>query len=307
LAFLKFGREDGLEADRLGVGYASTTGWDPRGVSGMLGTLARLDSADGSSRGVPNWALTHPPAEDRVVKVQAAVASAPTATGATNPDAFARRLDGLVFGDSRDKGIVRGNEFLHPILRFAVRFPQGWEIVNGDEQVAARENAASTSVMLLQAIQASGPVATIAPAQMAKAGWRAVSGEASRINGLDAYVGTYEGVLNNQRMAMRAAHVRVGDRLFVVAGLAPAAEFGRAASTFASSIDTFRTLTAQEADRIQPNRVDFYVVRPGDTWESIASGVGAGAVRPSTLAIMNGAQATAPPSVGARIRIVVPG
>ena len=39
-------------------------------MPGLLSTLGRLDEAQGSSRGVPNWALTHPPAADRVEKVQ---------------------------------------------------------------------------------------------------------------------------------------------------------------------------------------------------------------------------------------------
>jgi predicted Zn-dependent protease len=43
LLFLKYGRDDELEADRLGVRYTAETGWNPQGVAGMLQTLARLD------------------------------------------------------------------------------------------------------------------------------------------------------------------------------------------------------------------------------------------------------------------------
>jgi predicted Zn-dependent protease len=56
--FLKHGREDELQADRLGVQYTGKTGWDPHGVAGMLRTLSRLDEASGSRRGVPNWLST---------------------------------------------------------------------------------------------------------------------------------------------------------------------------------------------------------------------------------------------------------
>jgi predicted Zn-dependent protease len=68
LAFLKHGRTAELEADHLGVNYASAGGWAPQAMVGVLGTLGRLDEAQGSRRGVPNWALSHPPAEDRVAK-----------------------------------------------------------------------------------------------------------------------------------------------------------------------------------------------------------------------------------------------
>lgn len=304
--FLKFSREDELQADQLGVGYAASNGWDPRGMPGLLGTLARLDEASGSSRGVPNWTLTHPPAEDRVVKVQQIVAAQSTAGKVTNPSEFERFLDGMVFGDSREKGIVRGSEFYHPILRFAVRFPEGWTVINGDEQVSARRSDSGNVAMLLQQSSATGNLQQVAPASMAQAGWRQVSGARSTINGLEAYVGTYEGTANNTPVIARAAHVRAGDQTYVIAGVAPSGDFNASERTFASTIETFRTLSPQEADRIQPNRVDFRVVRAGETWDAIAKSTG-GTVKASTLAIMNGTEASIPPRAGDRIRVVVGG
>lgn len=307
--FLKYGREAELESDRLGVGYASQSGWDPSGVPGLLGTLARLDAASGSRRGVPNWALTHPPAADRVARVQEAVAAArATATGsATNRQDFERYLDGLVFGDSREKGIVRGNEFLHPILRFAVTFPNGWDVANGDEQVTARQSEESNLVMLLQLAQGTGPVQTMAPAQMAGAGWTEVDGDRTSINGLDAYLATYDGKAGETPVRVRAAHIRSGDQTYVVAGLAPTAAFGAATSMFTTAIRSFRALSQAQADRIQPARLDFYVARAGDTWESIARSQGAGQVSAASLAIMNGREPASAPAAGERLRIVIGG
>jgi predicted Zn-dependent protease len=160
--------------------------------------------------------------------------------------------------------------------------------------------------MVLELAPGSGPVKQVGPAQMAAAGWRQVSGEATRINGLDAYVGLYEGVSGNTRIAVQAAHIRAGDQTYVIAGVAPASEFQAARSTFSNAIGTFRTISRQEADSIQENRLDFYTVRPGDTWESIARGA-KDAVKPSTLAIMNGSDPGTAPRSGTRIRIVVAG
>src|SRR5512141_1527373 len=73
LLFLKYGRDDELEADRLGAGYEAKGGWDPHALAGMLTTLGRLDQASGSRKGVPNWLSTHPTPADRVQKVNAIV------------------------------------------------------------------------------------------------------------------------------------------------------------------------------------------------------------------------------------------
>ena len=213
----------------------------------------------------------------------------------------------MVYGDSREKGIVRGSDFLHPVLQFAMHFPQGWEIVNTDEQVAARENEESNVGIVLQLASGSGNVQQVAQAGMARAGFREASGQRTSINGLQAYVGIYDGVSNNTRIRARAAHIQSGGRVYVVAGLAPASQFSRVDSAFQTAIASFRTMSRQEADRIQPNRIDFHTVRSGETWDSIARGPSGGAVRATTLAIMNGREATSQPKPGERIRIVVSG
>jgi len=102
------------------------------------------------------------------------------------------------------------------------------------------------------------------------------------------------------------AHVQLGDQTFIDAGLSPAHDFGLVVDAFSATIVTFSELTRQEADELQPDRIDFHVVRDGETWESIAGQAG-GAVRAPTIAIMNGYDPGTPPRTGTRIRIVVGG
>jgi predicted Zn-dependent protease len=308
LMFLSNSRDAELESDRLGVGYASAAGWQPTGMSGLLGTLARLDEASGSTRGVPNWALTHPPAADRVVRVQQVVAAAsgPGAT-ATNQTDFERYLDGLVFGDSREKGIVRGREFLHPILQIGLSFPSEWIIANSDEQVVALETEDGNVAMVLQIVEAaSGSISRTARTTMTDAGFQEESGQETTINGLTAYVGRYSATAGTTPVTARAAHIRAGGVTYLLAGVSAANDFQRVDDRFSEAISSFRELSQAEADRVQPDRVDFRVVRQGETWASLA-GLGGDRVRPSSLAIMNGYDPGTPPRAGERVRIVVAG
>ena len=66
--FLKFGRDDEIQADALGAEYAAGGGWDPNEVPAFLTTLARISEA-ADRNGVPNWMATHPQPENRAVKV----------------------------------------------------------------------------------------------------------------------------------------------------------------------------------------------------------------------------------------------
>lgn len=306
-AFLKFGRDAELESDRLGVGYASAAGWLPAAMQGLLGTLARLDEAQGSRRGVPNWALTHPPAADRVAKVQEAVTAAGSSATTTNRPEYERAIDGVVFGDSRERGIVRGSQFLHPVLRFAWQLPEGWEIANSNEQVSAQPSGGNAALILQLIEHASDNPTQAAEASMTEAGFRQTGGESTSINGLQAFVGSYEGTSNDRRVLARAAVIRHGGRsgqFYRLVGLALAEAYPKVEMPITRSINSFRALSQQEADRIQPNRMRFYTVRAGDTWESLSGSTG---IKASTLAIMNGRDAGTPPRPGERIRMVTSG
>ena len=309
--FLKHGRDDEMQADRLGADYTARTGWDPRGVAGMLRTLARLDEASGSRRGVPNFLSTHPAPADRVQHVLAYVQQNPTPVGTSGRNAdeagYEHVVDGIIFGDSPSDGIIRGNQFLHPVLRLGLAFPQGWEIQNSATQVVAKAPDRENYMLLTLVPNAAGSLQQTAQASMANNGFRQVQGERTSLNGLDAYVGTYQGAMEGLgNVVTVAAHVVHNRNVYMLAGIAPPNQFQGAQQQFANSIRSFRELSQAEAAKIRPNRVDIYTVRAGDTWESLASRTG-NLAKPSTLAIMNNYEPNQPPRAGDQIRIVVEG
>lgn len=307
LLFLKYGREDELEADRLGTGYSAASGWDPAGMPGLLETLARIDDAGGSTRGVPNWALSHPPAADRVQKVQESVTAARTASpsgAARNRPQLEERLAGIVFGDSREKGMVRGREFVHPVMRFALTFPQGWEISNSDDAVTAQPGPDGAAI-ILQAGMATGSLQQSADTSMLKVGFQRVDGANRTINGLLFFVGTYRGQIEKTPAAAQAGFVKLAssEEVFRVMGVSAEAQFNNVRPAVDATIASFRELSLSEANAIQNRRVEFYAVRAGDTWESIAA-AGGNVVKPATLAIINGQAVSTPPRPGSRVRTV---
>jgi predicted Zn-dependent protease len=69
LANMKFGRDDELESDRLGVRFMAEAGYDPRSLIGVMEILAQ---AGGGNR-QPEFFSTHPNPERRVEQIQAAI------------------------------------------------------------------------------------------------------------------------------------------------------------------------------------------------------------------------------------------
>jgi predicted Zn-dependent protease len=313
ILFLKYGRDDELQADRLGAEYAADNMWDPAAVPEFLGTLARLDER-ADRRGVPNWLSTHPNPADRVDEMQKTIAELKASKQSpqgwnVERESYLRRIDGIVFGENPREGIVRGNSFLHPDLRFALEFPKGWEIVNGKEQVVGKMPGQNAFVMLQLVPMAQGrSIEEIAMRSTRNLGLREVSGGTTQINGLDAYLGTYEGSLSQVgKVIMRAAHVRQGRTIYLIAAFAPPPLYEQLERDLAASVRSFRALSRGEAENIEPNRVALYTVRRGDTWQSIAQREGGENVNAATLAIMNSHAASDQPEPGEQIKIVAAG
>ena len=308
--FLKYGRGDELQADELGARYEATLGWDPAAMPAFLSTLGRLDEAAGDRRGVPNWLSTHPEPLSRVKDIQPIVEQlkASAASFSTNRDALIRRIDGIVYGDNPEQGLARGSAFLHPALRFRIDFPDKWEIANNPQQVVAKAPGADVFMFLELVERTQGQnIREIALNAMGSAGFRSSQGERISIDGLDAFMGVYRGQVEGLgAVVARAAHITYEGKVYVVAGLVAPGAFQQADGAFVASIRSFRRLSAAEAEDIHPDRVDLYVVRAGDTWQSIAERAG-GAVKPASLAIMNSAAPGSQPKPGRRIKIVVRG
>jgi predicted Zn-dependent protease len=98
MMFMKFGRDDELQADALGAQYAAGGGWDPEQVPAFLNTLARISEAS-DRNGVPNWLATHPQPENRVQRVAETVgkvrAAGPDGTWNIDRDGYLARIDGM--------------------------------------------------------------------------------------------------------------------------------------------------------------------------------------------------------------------
>jgi predicted Zn-dependent protease len=139
LIFLRYSREDELEADGLGVEYSSLAGYNAREVTEFFRSLSRIQEKEG--QGLPNFLSTHPDPGDRVTRIRDLTAkwSANQAVRASSAKYFSA-IDGLVLGEDPKQGFVERNVFYHPELAFQFPVPQGFKVVNKPTQVVMVES-----------------------------------------------------------------------------------------------------------------------------------------------------------------------
>ncbi len=164
--------------------------------------------------------------------------------------------------------------------------------------------------MLLQLTEnpRGSDIREIADNNMRTAGYRVGSGDRTTINGLEAYLGSYQRQVDDiGQVVALVAHIRHDRDVYTLGGLGPVDEMARVERDVNRSIRSFRPLSREEADSILPNEIALYVAREGDTWQGIAQRAGEDIVLATTLAIMNGYPVNEQPQPGDLLKIVVSG
>jgi len=254
LLFLKFGRDDERQADDLGFRYALDRGYDVREMADVFAALARAGEAAGASP-VPSWLSTHPDPGDRVADVERRVAALNRSLDGltTNSAGFHQRIDGMVYGPNPRNGFFEGGWFLHPDLRFRLRFPQGWQAQNLAQAVYA---VSPQQDAIVELTLAEGPHGTAARNFLGQEGIQAGRLSTESVNGSPTTLAPFQATTQQGTVQGVVAFLDYGGNTYRLLGYAPAQAAAGYERTFLDAIRSFASLTDSRALAVQPNRID---------------------------------------------------
>jgi predicted Zn-dependent protease len=285
ILFLKFSRDDESQADELGFRYMHLARYDPREAAEIFTQLARVTAASGQR--IPEWQSTHPDPENRAGKAMARAATVPEtelSAALVRRDEYIQRLDNMVYGVDPRQGFFSGTRFIHPEMAFELTFPQGWEVSNQLNAVAARAPEKDAMVVLTLAENATTP-AEAARAFFAQEG---VSGTATAgtINGLTASGGSFRLQAQSDTLTGQVQFVAHRNLVFQLIGYGrPAAWSGRK-DVVVRALGSFRPVTDQALLAVQPWRLDIVRVDRTQTPQEFVLRY-PGPVTPEVLALIN--------------------
>jgi predicted Zn-dependent protease len=138
LLFLKYSRDNELQADALGMRYAYRLGYDVRATKDLFVMLDGVGKREGGR--LPEWLATHPNPGNRLQRAEqqlAALGDVDWDRRELGRESYLRRIDGLVFGEDKRQGYVADSTFVHPVLGFQLELPKGWPVLNERERVVS--------------------------------------------------------------------------------------------------------------------------------------------------------------------------
>lgn len=309
-----YGREHELEADRLGAIYLARSGYNPMKMLDVLGTLkdqeqfaqqvARAEGREPSG-GYHGLFATHP---DNDTRLQEVIMAARDLQVHGDPfigrDEFLQLIDGLVYGDSKREGIIRGNAMYHADLDFAMRFPRGWRIDNRPTQVLATAPDGG-GVLVLQA-EDLGKRMTPREYLHGRLRPRQVSDEREfEINGLPAY--TLRTIASTQWGQRPARYTTLfhRDKAYTIAGASRDTDQDAAHDVaFLEAAQSFHALTENERLLAEPLRLRIVEPEPGMTYAGLAEQSPLRHMAEGRLRLLNSAWDGRPLEPGQAVKII---
>jgi len=143
-----YGRENEMEADRLGLKYMVKAGYNPESIGKVFNVFQAGEkferqraAAEGREPRLYHGVFSsHPSPDERAVqaaKGAANIKDAPPNGWIERHDEYLTTINGIAYGSSKAQGIVRDNRFYHADMGITVAFPRGWTIENQRDRLLA--------------------------------------------------------------------------------------------------------------------------------------------------------------------------
>lgn len=319
LALLSYSRGQESQSDGLGLRYMGRVGYDPYGSVRMLESLGAATSLEAEKLGVnpgatPNYARTHPLTSIRIAdqKERVAAMDPKPANPFTNPNDYLDAIDGMLFGDDPAQGVIRAQEFLHPVLRLAFTAPNVFTLQNTAQYViGGAENAQF-------AFAGGGISSNTSTRGYLDQVWNGLfeNGAPQPLSNIrNTSAGGMDGVMGSTRLDQEGGSLDVtvvayrydaGHAYhFILISTPEATSSYRGA--FNSLIGSFRKMGATEAAAIKPLRIKVITVQSGDSISGLAGRMAVDNYKVELFKVLNGLEDSENIRVGQRVKIVVEG
>ena len=310
LYLLSFSRAQEFEADSLGIRYLNRSGYDPVAEAQFLQNLGRekalqdrLAQRHARDR-KSDFLATHPNTPERVQRAIAAAGGGPSGRPLRR-DIFLDRINGMLFGDDPEQGLIRGQRFLHPVLRFGFEVPPNFRLINTSERVIAIDPDKAYIVFDNAGRQTHPDVLTYLT-QIWADGVALKDVERLTINGMAAATGQTTVNTQNGRANLRTIAIQFANgSIYRLRFLTPPALTGRLSTDLRRTTFSFRALSQAEASGLKPYLLRTVTVGARDSVDTLAARLPFRDFQVERFRALNGLGPNDRLRVGQRVKIVV--
>ncbi|MFH5883770.1 M48 family metalloprotease [Halalkalibaculum sp. DA3122] len=256
LMFLKYGRDDERESDRLGVEYAARKNYVAAEGAAFFTSLKRL--SEDSGQNIPSFLSTHPEPGERektIPELAERWREKGFEQSKLNKETYMNILDGIIYGNNPREGFTENNRFYHPELEFQFPVPADWQVINEPSRVVMA-NQEGNAVMIMQIdAEADGPRQSVQNF-VSQDGITVVDQAETQSGNLPAYEAEAEAVTQDgTELGIYAYGVEYGGNIYRFISYTTLAQYNAQKPNFTATTGQFSQLTDPEILNIQPVRL----------------------------------------------------
>ena len=268
-----YGRDMELEADDLGAQYIAQEGYSPQGMFNVLSVLkdqeiyskAQAKKRGQEPRSYHGVFASHPTNDKRLQEILEKVTNSFSEKQKKISGNYLNKIEGMVYGDSEQSGVRRGNEFFHSDLDLYFSSPDKWEIINTPQNLIFTSPKGEAVLQVnLEDLNFREPPKSY----MDRVASNHYQGKELNINGFDGYTA----LSNRSGRIVRLAIIFKEKQIYQFIGYLKEGldSFDMYDSTFLEIINTFNRLDARGRELSKPLRIKKYIVKEGDTYRGLA-------------------------------------
>ena len=278
MALAGWSRDQEFEADTLGVRYLALGGYEPRSMASFLRKMNADSRLTAQMMGrtpdeVDNTHLlsTHPRTLDRVEQALPEARKYQITHPRLNRDRYLLELNGMIYGDDPEQGVVRGPDFLHSLLRIAFTVPKGFTILNGQKSVVATHRNKAHILFQGGSKPRNKSIQDIL-VDSVKKDVRLHDIQSLKINGMKAVAGEGQVKKSDGLHHLRAIAIQESiEKVYLFLFSTPFKLKEAMNVPFRRTVYSFRRLSHNEASGIRPLMLRSYTIKSGDTIARLAA------------------------------------
>lgn len=292
LLFLKYGRDDERQSDKLGVQYSTEIGYDAHEMADFFNTLDRKREEAGQE--IPNFLSTHPHPQDRYQTVKQLATQWQQKLNVEDPEvnrnSYLRMIDGLVYGEDPKQGYVENEIFYHPVMKFQYPIPDGWNLQNTPQQVQmAPENG---DALMILTLSGESSLDASAKAVLNNYNLELVKSERINVNSFPAIAMVADQQQQNQTLRTLIYLIEGDGRIYTFIAVTAINNFNTYQPVFQRTMGDFERLTDPDKINVEPKRIDIKTVARSGTLESALRYYGTDEDDLYELSVLNGMSLT---------------
>jgi predicted Zn-dependent protease len=312
LLFLKFGRDAERQSDELGVEYSSKIGYDAKEMAGFFKTLERQSSGSESAE-LPDFLSTHPNPGDRNIAVSKLSDEWKKKLNLIDPkvsrESYLKKIEGLVYGEDPKQGFLENDLFYHPVLKFQLNTPKGWNYQNKPQELefAPKDGKAILIMTLIPGKSLEEAASNV----VEKNNLQVLESNQITVNGLNALSILADVKVEQQKQQQQAPTVRTlsyliqyNDNIYHILGASSVTDFNSYSENFLQTMKNFKELKDASKLNKQPERIRIKPVKQSGTLKQALNSYNMPEKKQEEISLLNGMLLTDKVLAGSLIKIL---